>query len=219
MSRSGSVPMATNSGHSGPPILAEPAQPITSGVHNKWSDLDLLDTGNSNSGHVCHSPQHASSPVYVSNLGASSTCHRWQGRPIFMFPPFPLPFIVIQKLRTTQEGEVILIAPWWPHNLGVHIYYVFVWAPLNFPYCRDLLSQQGYVSDGKSYHLCAWRLSCSTTKLPHLLCLSVDHPFNFPYCRDLLSQQGYVSDGKLYRLCAWRLSCSTIMQQDCRRGL
>ena len=45
-----------------------------------------------------------------------------------MFPPFPVPSIVIQKLRTIQEGEVILIATWWPHNLGVHIYYVFVWA-------------------------------------------------------------------------------------------
>ena len=33
-----------------------------------------------------------------------------------------------------------------------------------FPYRRDLLSQQGYISSGKSYHLHAWRLSCSTTK-------------------------------------------------------
>ena len=38
--------------------------------------------------------------------------------------------------------------------------------PLVFPYCRDLLSQQDqkYVSDGKSYHLHAWRLSCGTIK-------------------------------------------------------
>ena len=32
--------------------------------------------GNCNSGHVCHSPQHASSPVYVSSSGASSTGDR-----------------------------------------------------------------------------------------------------------------------------------------------
>ena len=32
--------------------------------------------GNSSSGHVCHSPQHASSPVYVSSSGASSTDDR-----------------------------------------------------------------------------------------------------------------------------------------------
>ena len=32
--------------------------------------------GNSSSGHVCHSPQHASSPVYVSSSGTSSTDDR-----------------------------------------------------------------------------------------------------------------------------------------------
>ena len=32
--------------------------------------------GNSSSGHVCHSPQHASSPVHVSSSGASSTGDR-----------------------------------------------------------------------------------------------------------------------------------------------
>ena len=31
---------------------------------------------------------------------------------MFMFPPFSLLSKVIQKLRKTQEGEVILIAPW-----------------------------------------------------------------------------------------------------------
>ena len=38
----------------------------------------------------------------------------WQGRSMYMFPPFPLLNKVIQKLRSTQEAEVILIAPWWP---------------------------------------------------------------------------------------------------------
>ena len=37
------------------------------------SEPNLWDKGNSNSGHVCHSPQHASSPVYVSNSGTLST--------------------------------------------------------------------------------------------------------------------------------------------------
>ena len=31
-----------------------------------------------------------------------------------MFPLFPLLNKVIQNLRTTQEGEVFLLAPWWP---------------------------------------------------------------------------------------------------------
>ena len=57
----------------------------------------------------------------------------WQGRSLFMFPPFPLLSKVIQKLRTTQEGEVILIAylPGGHHNHGFHIYYVFVWTTLS----------------------------------------------------------------------------------------
>ena len=38
----------------------------------------------------------------------------WQGRSMYMFPPFSLLNKVIQKLRTTQEGEVILTAPWQP---------------------------------------------------------------------------------------------------------
>ena len=43
----------------------------------KNSESNLRDMGNSNSGHVCHSPQHASSPVYVSGAsGASSSGDR-----------------------------------------------------------------------------------------------------------------------------------------------
>ena len=34
----------------------------------------------------------------------------WQGRSMYMFPPFPLLNKVIQKLRSTQEAEVILVA-------------------------------------------------------------------------------------------------------------
>ena len=70
--------------------------------------------------HVCHSPQHdASSPVYVSIylLAIDALSQDWLGRLMYMFPPFPLLSKVIQKLRTTQEGEVILVAPSWPTQL------------------------------------------------------------------------------------------------------
>ena len=40
------------------------------------SDPDLQDVGHSNSEQACHNPQHASSPVYVSNLRPSSTGDR-----------------------------------------------------------------------------------------------------------------------------------------------
>ena len=86
------------------PILAEPAHNNRVEFPPLNSEPDLLDVGNSNSG------QHASSPVFVSNLGASNTAidalsQDWQGKLMFMFPPFPpFPLLskVIQKLRTTQ---------------------------------------------------------------------------------------------------------------------
>ena len=41
---------------------------------------------------------------------------------------------------------------------------VYVDHPHIIPYRRHVLSQPGYVLDGKLYYLHAWRLSCSTTK-------------------------------------------------------
>ena len=90
----------------------------------------------------------------------------WQGRSMYMFPPILLLNKVIQKLRTTQTGEVILIDPWWPSQPWFpHLLQLSVDHLLRFfQYCRDLLLQQGYISSGKSYHLHAWRLLCSTTR-------------------------------------------------------
>ena len=51
---------------------------------------------------------------------------------MFMFPPFPL--LSTQKL-TTQEGKVILIAPWWPSQPWFpHLLRLCVDHPLFFPY-------------------------------------------------------------------------------------
>ena len=41
----------------------------------------------------------------------------WQGRLMYKYmfpPPFPLLSRLVQKLRTIQEGEMILIGPLWP---------------------------------------------------------------------------------------------------------
>ena len=76
----------------------------------------------------------------------------WQGRSVYMFPPFPLLNKVIQKLRATQAAEVILIASWWPSQPWFpHLLRLCVDHPLFFPYRRDLLSQQSqeFTSDGK----------------------------------------------------------------------
>ena len=47
-------------------------------------------------------------------LAVDALSQDWQGRSVYMFPPFPLLKKVIQKLPSIQAAEVILIAPWWP---------------------------------------------------------------------------------------------------------
>ena len=173
--------MATNSGHShpcqahsrlskrdrssGPPISAEPAHNNRVKAAPRNSDPDLRDAGNSNLAtvHNTHLPQFVSPIPEPRALAIDALSQDWQGRSMFMFPPFPLLSKVIQKLRTSQEGEVIL-APWWPSQPWFpHLLRLCVDHPLFFLYSRDLLTQQGYVS-GKSYCLHAWRLSCNSTK-------------------------------------------------------
>ena len=50
-------------------------------------------------------------------LAVHALSQDWQGRSMYMFPPFNLLNKVIQKLRSTQAEEVILIAPRWPKQL------------------------------------------------------------------------------------------------------
>ena len=90
MSRSGSVHMATNSRHSyqgqthsglhdrdsRPSISTNSANNNRVESPPRNSEPNLRDMGNYNSGHVCHIPQHASSPVHVSDSGALSTGDR-----------------------------------------------------------------------------------------------------------------------------------------------
>ena len=141
---------------SGPPILAEPAHNNRVKAALQNSDPDLRDVGNSNTGHACL-PQHAFSPFCVSNpralsIGDRCSVTRLAGKVNVHVSTIPLLSKVMQKLRTTQEGEVILIAPWWPSQPWCpHLLRFCVNHPLFFPYSRDLLSQQGYVSDGKLY--------------------------------------------------------------------
>ena len=59
-------------------------------------------------------PQFISLILELQALAIDALSQDWQGRSMYMFPPFPLLNKVIQKLHATQEGEVILIAHWWP---------------------------------------------------------------------------------------------------------
>ena len=114
-----------------------------------------------------HLPRFMSPVPEPGALAVDALSQDWQGRSMYMFPPFPLLSKVVQKLRSTQAAEVILVAPWWPSQPWFpHLLRLCVENPLTLPYRQDLLSQQDqkYISDGKSFHLHVWRLSCDTTK-------------------------------------------------------
>ena len=154
------------------PISSESAHTDRVVPPSRDRETYLQALGDTRSRHVCNSVELSPSSVHVSNSRATSTSggcsvSGLQGRSMYMFPPFPLLNKVIQKLRSTQAAEVVLIAPWWPSQSWFpHLLRLCVEHPLAYPYRRDLLSQQDqkYVSDGKSYHLHAWRLSCDTIK-------------------------------------------------------
>ena len=64
--------------------------------------------------HNTHLPQFMALVLEPRALAIDALSQEWQGRSMYMFPPFLLLNKVIQKLRNTQTGEVILIAPWLP---------------------------------------------------------------------------------------------------------
>ena len=70
-------------------------------------------------------------------------------------------------VHSSGRGDSRSPLPWWPSQPWFpHLLRLCVEHPLSLPYRQDLLSQQDqkYISDGKSFHLHAWRLSCDITK-------------------------------------------------------
>ena len=59
-----------------PPVSAKSAYNDRVESPSRNCKPNLQDMGNSNSGHVCHSPQYPSSPVYISDSGVTSTDDR-----------------------------------------------------------------------------------------------------------------------------------------------
>ena len=59
-----------------PLVSAEPAHHDRVESPPRSHESDFQTVGNSSSGQVCHSPQHASSPVHGSSSGATSTADR-----------------------------------------------------------------------------------------------------------------------------------------------
>ena len=118
---SGSLSMATVSRyshlgqtHSGLPqcavISAEPAHHDRVVPPPRCGESNIQTVGDSSSGHDCLSPKHTP-PQFMSPvpeppaLATDALSQDWQGRSMYLLPPFPLLSKVIQKLRTIQDGR------------------------------------------------------------------------------------------------------------------
>ena len=101
-----------------PPISSESANTDRVESPPRDSELHLRVLGDTSSRHVRDCVPWFMSPIPEPQaLAVDALSQYWQGRPMYMFPPFSLLNKVIQKLRSTQAAEVTLIAPWWPKQL------------------------------------------------------------------------------------------------------
>ena len=115
-----------------PPISSEPANSDRVVPTPRDREMHLQGLGDTRSRHVRNSVELPPSTVHVSNSGAKSpsgecSVSRLAGEVNVHVPPFPLLNKVIQKLRSTQAAEVVLIAPGGRVNRGFHTYYVSLW--------------------------------------------------------------------------------------------
>ena len=111
-----------------------------------------------------HLPRFMSPIPEPRALAVNALSQDWQGRSMYMFPQFPLLNKVIQKLRSTQaeEGsplvaESIVVSTSTRSLCGTP-------PSSSLPSGSSVPAGSEYISDGKSYHLHALRLSCDTIK-------------------------------------------------------
>ena len=95
-----------------PPISSESANTDRVVPTPRDRETHLQGLGDTRSQHVCDTvelpPSSVHSPVPEPRvLAVDALSQDWQGRSMYMFPPFPLLSKVVQKLRSTQVAEVI----------------------------------------------------------------------------------------------------------------
>ena len=121
--------------------LSRPNQPISTEwslhaeivkrIFGLWGtpEVDMFATV-SNS----HLPRFMSPIQEPRAIAVDALSQDWQGRSMYMFPPFHLLNKVIQKLLSTQASDVILVAPWWPKQSWFpHLLRLCVEHPLIIP--------------------------------------------------------------------------------------
>jgi ribonuclease HI len=136
-------------------------------LHRVFSQWGIPQTDMFATVHNAQLPQFVSPIPDPRALAVDALSLSWENRWMYMFPPFPVLTLVMQKLLATQAAEVILIAPWWPSQPWFpHLLRLCVEHPFRLPRQSDLLTQPGDLyHNGDRFRLHAWRLSPSTSKL------------------------------------------------------
>ena len=152
-----------------PLVSAEPAHHDRVESPPGSHESDIQTVGNSSSGQVCHSPQHASSPVHGSSSGASSTGDR-------CFVTGLAGEVNVHVSTVSPAEQSHSEAQEHPDGRGdTHRPLVAITTIVSTPATIECGSpatihsvpQRPFVTTGlylKLYHLHAWRLLCSTTK-------------------------------------------------------
>ena len=79
----------------------------------------------------------------------------WKGRLMYMFSQFSLLTKVIKKLAATQDGEIILIATWWPSQPWFpHLLRLCVWTTLGSSHTAETYFQNVGFSRMASHTIC-----------------------------------------------------------------
>ena len=154
--------------------LSRPNQPIST----EWSRNREPNLGDPSSGHVCNCFKLPPSSVHVSDSGATGTgggcsVSRLAGE---VDVHVSLLSKVIQKLQSTQEAEVILIAPWWPKQLWFpHLLRLCVDRPRSFLaieiFCHNMIRNT----------VCTHGGSCATLQSSKLAAVPRRHSTNCMY--------------------------------------
>ncbi len=100
----------------------------------------------------------------VGSLGLDVMAHSWPSDLLYAFPPFPIIWLVLSRIRVTSQ-PLLLIPPCWPNKLWFQLlHHLLTGPPAQLPIRPDLLTQL----NGRLQHdqpqtlkLCVWPLGAT----------------------------------------------------------
>ena len=136
-------------------------------LQRRFHLLGLTNRGNSSSGHVCHSPQHASSSVHVCSSGASSTGNRCLvtglagevNEHVATVSPAQQNHSEAQD-HSDGQGDTHR-PPGGRHNCGFHIYFACVWTTHPSFHTVETCCHNRVISQAASHTICTHGGSCA----------------------------------------------------------